>query len=421
MPGYSIHIGLNHVDPDAYGGWDGELSGCINDAHAMQRLANAEGYQSTLLLDEEATSQAVAGEISLLAQQVSAGDICLISYSGHGGQVDDVNGDEFDERDETWVLYDRQMVDDELYQLWSQFPPGVRVVVVSDSCHSGTVARDMVAVQMRQAMEPAEGSRAMPVAKGSAKNMPYGVQESDGTRRRGTYQFVQYLSGAKSADALDAEVILLSGCMDNQLSYDGDVNGQFTGTLLTVWRSGAFAGDYPAFHRAILAQMPPDQSPNLDQVGTVTAGFLGQRPFTIAAPAATSTGGTTTGGTTTGGTTPGTGTTTPATHPTLRPGATGSDVVILQHRLAAHGYYAPADGSFGPVTTQAVKAFQVDHGLTADGTVGPLTWAALDADPASGTPEAPASLWRPGRRSSGAAPASTSGSCRRGLWTSATG
>ena len=124
MPGYSIHIGLNHVDPDAYGGWDGELSGCINDAHAMQRLATAEGYQSTLLLDEEATSQAVAGEISLLAQQVSAGDICLISYSGHGGQVDDVNGDESDGRDETWVLYDRQMVDDELYQLWSQFPAG---------------------------------------------------------------------------------------------------------------------------------------------------------------------------------------------------------------------------------------------------------------------------------------------------------
>ena len=32
----SIHIGLNIVDPQQYGGWDGALAGCVNDANAMQ-------------------------------------------------------------------------------------------------------------------------------------------------------------------------------------------------------------------------------------------------------------------------------------------------------------------------------------------------------------------------------------------------
>ncbi len=66
------------------------------------------------------------------------GDIYFLTYSGHGGQVPDTNGEgESDSSDETWLAYDRQIVDDELYELWAKFKPGVRIVVLSDSCHSG--------------------------------------------------------------------------------------------------------------------------------------------------------------------------------------------------------------------------------------------------------------------------------------------
>jgi len=37
------------------------------------------------------------------------------------------------------------------------------------------------------------------------------------------------------------------------------------------------------------------------------------------------------------------------------------------------------DGFAGPLTRNALAAFQSKHGLYVDGLIGPKTWAALDA------------------------------------------
>lgn len=58
-------------------------------------------------------------------------------------------------------------------------------------------------------------------------------------------------------------------------------------------------------------------------------------------------------------------------------GSTGTDVEALQKWLTKVGYTLDIDGSFGPLTLTAVKAFQKDQGLTADGIFGPKTNAAL--------------------------------------------
>ena len=63
---------------------------------------------------------------------------------------------------------------------------------------------------------------------------------------------------------------------------------------------------------------------------------------------------------------------------TLRQNDTGDDVTLLQTRLKALGYYTGLiDGSFGSGTTQAVTAFQKQHGLTADGVAGTKTYNIL--------------------------------------------
>src|SRR5215218_10278802 len=131
MAGISIHIGLNFVDPTRYNGWNGQLAGCINDARDMKAIADRLGYSSSIMTDSQATSANVVGAIGRAAQQLNSGDILLLTYSGHGGQMPDANGDEPDGLDETWVLWDRQLVDDELYALWSRFRQGVRVFVLS--------------------------------------------------------------------------------------------------------------------------------------------------------------------------------------------------------------------------------------------------------------------------------------------------
>lgn len=264
--GMSLHIGLNTVDPAHYQGWDGQLAACENDATSMETLAEALGYSPrTVLLTKDATARKVTAAIKKAATKLVAGDTFFISYAGHGGQVPDTNGDEArkarnevgelgDAYDETWLLYDRELVDDELYQLWALFKPKVRIVMLSDSCHSGTVARP--APWDTENVDPWPNRR-----------IPLELQDRVYEANKRTYDGIQRKTKSRDEKAVKAGVILISGCMDNQTSGDGPRNGRFTGQLLEVWKDGRFKGTLPELHKAIVATMPPYQTPNLYFVG----------------------------------------------------------------------------------------------------------------------------------------------------------
>ena len=64
----------------------------------------------------------------------------------------------------------------------------------------------------------------------------------------------------------------------------------------------------------------------------------------------------------------------------LKKGAKGNEVKSLQILLIGYGYScgsSGADGSFGPATDKAVRAYQKAKGLSVDGSCGPKTWAKL--------------------------------------------
>lgn len=63
--------------------------------------------------------------------------------------------------------------------------------------------------------------------------------------------------------------------------------------------------------------------------------------------------------------------------PQVRRGDREHPVRTLQHLLRARGHSVAVDGSFGPLTEGAVRAFQQEKGLVVDGVVGRNTWGAL--------------------------------------------
>ena len=278
--GMSLHVGLNAVDPAHYDGWDGALTACEFDANDMESLAQSRGFQTTKLLTGDATADAILNGIGSAAGELESGDIFLVTYSGHGGQVPDGDDEETDRSDETWVAFDRQIVDDELYDLWAKFKPGVRIFVLSDSCHSGSVNKGITDDDVPDPVATAEKAaqqeprfRALPRDKMIAtyrKNK----ELYDGIQKR--------VAGSESsASELGATALLISGCQDDQLSLDGFSNGRFTEELKKVWADGAWQGSYPAFHQAIVDGMPDDQTPNYNPVGAANPDFEQQNPFTV--------------------------------------------------------------------------------------------------------------------------------------------
>ena len=285
-----LHIGLNLVSAKHYEGWDGPLAACEFDARDMAALGRGQGIKPTVLLTRKATRAAVLAGIRAAAKALGSGGFFFLTFSGHGGQVHDASGDEPDKKDETWCLWDGQLIDDELYWELSRFRAGVRILVLSDSCHSGSVTR------AGPPPPPPPGQR--------AKLMPDAVARRVYLAHQPFYDELQasvarVAGGPVDPDSALANVavserltrivrefkpaaLLISGCQDNQTSLDGDQNGAFTEALLKVWNEGAFDGSYARFHAQIRQRLPASQSPNLFTLGPAAA-FVRQRPFTVAA------------------------------------------------------------------------------------------------------------------------------------------
>nr|WP_319383295.1 caspase family protein [uncultured Roseibium sp.] len=132
---------------------DSDLIGPPNDVAKFERyLTGTVGITSAdirILIDEEATKDAILSSIKTwLKQNTAAGDRVLVYFSGHGSYVTDTDGDEDDGRDETILPYDTgrgggssgMITDDELSNALEALS-GRDVVLIADSCHSGTISR----------------------------------------------------------------------------------------------------------------------------------------------------------------------------------------------------------------------------------------------------------------------------------------
>jgi Caspase domain len=153
--GYSIHIGLNDLQLHYPSLGLYPLKSCRNDAREMVKIAKDQGFNEMLIGERNiflndfqeanrATSQNVKKYFADAAKTMESGDILLITFSGHGVQVDELTNEksitkELDGQNETWCLWNRPFFDIEIYECLTDFENGVTVIIVSDSCHSGTI------------------------------------------------------------------------------------------------------------------------------------------------------------------------------------------------------------------------------------------------------------------------------------------
>ncbi|CCC68261.1 hypothetical protein NCAS_0B01770 [Naumovozyma castellii] len=244
----ALLIGINYI------GSQNALRGCINDAHNIFNfLSTRYGYSTddiVILTDDQTdmvrvpTRANIIRAMQWLVRDAQPNDSLFFHYSGHGGQVKDLDGDEEDGMDDVIYPVDFQsagpLIDDDMHDIMVKpLREGVRLTALFDSCHSGTVLdlpytystkgvikepnmwKDVGGEGLQAAMAYATGNRGALMQ--SIGSMFSTVKNSYGNNTD--------REKIKQIKFSPADIIMLSGSKDNQTSADAVEQGQNTGAM----------------------------------------------------------------------------------------------------------------------------------------------------------------------------------------------
>lgn len=243
---HALCIGLNQ-----YPGTENDLQGCVNDANDWAAALGDRGFSVEMLLDEQATLDGMRRRMETVIDGAHYGDSVVITYSGHGTWLPDNNGDEPDGRDEALCSYDvferGPLSDDDLYQIFTRRERGVKLIFISDSCHSGSVSRF------------ANFGNEENVGKVRFLSPEVFLKDNElEAARRAPRRTLKTLPTRSTA-------LLLAGCQDYEYSYDatfgGRPNGAFTYVALQVLPELPKTASYRDWMMAIRKSLPSQNYP----------------------------------------------------------------------------------------------------------------------------------------------------------------
>ncbi len=260
----ALCIGVND-----YPGTGMDLRGCVNDAKDWAELLGGCGYAVTQLLDRKATKAAMTAGFRRLVKTAAAGDCLVITFSGHGTYQPDINDDEADGYDEGLCPYDLKtrgaLTDDEIRTLFTPLHREARLVLISDSCHSGTVTRAAPGDVDADGPRP----RFMPMGNWLPEAA---LPHTRGGRAARVVAAPGEGSAFKGVVASRANDLLLAGCREgpNNYSYDasfrGRANGAFTYYALKTLKALPARASYADWHRQIGEHLPSASFPQSPQL-----------------------------------------------------------------------------------------------------------------------------------------------------------
>ncbi|MBO6935401.1 MAG: caspase family protein [Deltaproteobacteria bacterium] len=142
---YGLFVGISD-----YPAGVGDLPECANDAIKLAEALRTHGLldaqHQVVLTDAQATRGNVRNALQRLSGQMGPDDVFIFFYSGHGGQQQrgaSSDAREIDRTDEYLVLYDGELLDDELGRLFQPVRAGIAVAAI-DACFSGGFAKDLI-------------------------------------------------------------------------------------------------------------------------------------------------------------------------------------------------------------------------------------------------------------------------------------
>lgn len=244
----ALLIGINYI------GSSNQLRGCINDVQNMQRyLIQGAGYNPgdiVMLTDDsrefvkQPTRDNMIRAMQWLVSNANPGDRLFFHYSGHGGEEKDLDGDEVDGNDECIYPVDfnqsGSIIDDVLHDiLIKPLPAGCRLTAIFDSCHSGTVldlpftyrAQDG-GIKEYNIWKDSTGDGANILLGYATRNTGMMFQGAKSLFNKVTnYKSGSQIEKIKQTKMSPADIVMISGCKDNQTSADANEAGSFTGAM----------------------------------------------------------------------------------------------------------------------------------------------------------------------------------------------
>ena len=218
------------------------LAGCVSDARTWGRTLGAIGAKVDYLLDGDATYEGMKAAIRTLVASGNAGDVLVLQYSGHGGQLPNRVDSEEDGYNEALIPIDYAsgslLVDDELAELLGELPTGVSMTLFMDCCHSGTNSR--FAPVMRARAAAGDRPRFMP--------LDDDIVDVYFSRRRAR-------ALKRAADVSLPGIVHFAACQDHEFAWESNGQGDFT------------AAAVPAVQNAVRNRPPMRRLPRRSRQG----------------------------------------------------------------------------------------------------------------------------------------------------------
>ena len=278
----ALIIGIEHyIANDKYGGML-DIQGCKNDALDMRRILierfNFHEYEIHLLLNHQATREAILEGLRWLVRETKSQDWVFFSFAGHGTQIKDIDGDEEDGFDECICPFDVEpkyrlnLISDDEINWFIQELKDRNTFFLFDSCHSGTMKRGVLPVSeaMKKAhyfarlLPPPSILEEKPLSRGG-RDLTYYAESEKETK-----------SGIDFSESI-GKIVVFSAAAPHQIALPVNIksdhpNGAMTYAVLMGLKGGADKNDDGAityrelleFSQDYMSLLRLEQEPQID-------------------------------------------------------------------------------------------------------------------------------------------------------------